>query len=108
MSLTKEEKLILERFVARGVALLNERLPNWKTKLRKEIALHPLEIESCENCVLGMLMGDYRIGIVKLGVINGGVSYGFAPSLALVGADYLEKLWMRELKENEHASDTKG
>jgi hypothetical protein len=48
--------------VARGVALLDERVPGW----RKRIDLSAFNFESLECCVLGQLYGGWGRGVRAL------------------------------------------
>jgi hypothetical protein len=48
--------------VARGAALLNERVPGWRERLQ----LRRLHMEDCEQCVLGQIYGDYVMGLDAL------------------------------------------
>jgi hypothetical protein len=47
-----------------GAALLDERLPGW----RDEIHPASLDLEQCEQCVLGQLFGEYERGRMLLGL----------------------------------------
>lgn len=48
--------------VSRAAKFLDENSPGWAYKIR----LRELDIESCENCILGQLFGDYDEGMDKL------------------------------------------
>lgn len=48
--------------VARGVALLDEVRPSWWRK----VALDRLAMESCSNCILGQVYGNYWDGCVMI------------------------------------------
>ena len=71
--------------VARGAALLNEKLPGWDER----IDLAGLELSSCYRCVLGQLfarspgpetgseLSPYGLGIWALDLRGSGADYGF-------------------------------
>lgn len=62
--------------VATGVAFLNEVLPGWE----KKIVLESLDINYCEECILGQLFGDFDDGRDQLGLSWGECDeYGFWP-----------------------------
>lgn len=63
----------LEANVARGAALLDEKVPDWF--LRIEPA--QVEIENCTTCVLGHLFGDYTEGLLELDIELQGGTHGF-------------------------------
>jgi hypothetical protein len=44
--------------VANGAALLDRARPNWA----REIAQDELAMATCDQCILGQLYGDYRVG----------------------------------------------
>jgi len=50
--------------VARGVELLDERLPGWD----EEITVENLNLSNCRECVLGQLFGEYDKGLRVLGL----------------------------------------
>jgi len=80
--------------VARGAALLDEKLPGWDER----IDLAGLELSSCYRCVLGQLFArspgreitPYGLGIWVLG-IDRGSRYGFDGD----DADELNGEWRR-------------
>lgn len=48
--------------VARGAAVFDEMLPGW----HQWINLDRLDISSCEDCVVGQLVGDYRFNAERV------------------------------------------
>ncbi len=63
--------------VARGVALLDEKMPGWVDR----IDVDTLEISSIRHCVVGQLnQGEFARGIrlLGLGAYANGAEYGFA------------------------------
>lgn len=84
----------LDAKVARGIALLDDRMPGW----RQRIDLDLLDMSSCDFCILGQLFGDYDDGFVALG-LDRGCPYGFDDE----DEDYLElaRTWDRALTEAE-------
>src|SRR5262245_2417871 len=63
------------RRVARGAALLDAHMPGWAQRLEPGL----LTLESCSNCVLGQLFGNYVVAYQKLALPRGVVAaeYGF-------------------------------
>lgn len=61
--------------VARGVALLDEKAPDWRTQV------NPDTLDMCSDtaCVLGQIYGRYGSGMVALGLTSRtqGTRYGF-------------------------------
>ena len=53
-----------EERAEKGAALLDERLPGWRT----QIDVDGLELRWCSACVLGQLFGDYDRGVAALGL----------------------------------------
>lgn len=49
----------IEERVARGVAILDERMPNWRCKVNAA----RLAIESSCDCVLGQIRGSFGVGL---------------------------------------------
>lgn len=45
--------------VQRGAKLLDKELPGWHTRIN----LHNLDLNNCEQCILGQLYGDYSKGL---------------------------------------------
>lgn len=50
--------------VARGVALLDEKVPDWRERINPEV----LEMRHCFDCVIGQLFGDFD-EVTQLGPI---------------------------------------
>lgn len=48
--------------VMNGVELLDNKFPEWK----ELVDLDKLDIENCDNCILGQLFGDYIAGLDTL------------------------------------------
>lgn len=69
--------------VARGVALLDERLPGWVDRVNTI----KLDIQNCERCVLGQVFGDYFAGSRELGIWENEEEYGFD---RIQDLDYIE------------------
>lgn len=60
--------------VARGVALLDEKVPGWVNKVDVE----QLNVSNGTTCVLGQLYGEYNFGRAKLGLDEvQAAEYGF-------------------------------
>lgn len=84
--------------VARGIALLDEKVPNWVESINWEI----LDIELCGDCIVGQIGGEYIRGLRVLGVIDDNYrptsltppDYGFEvyPDSALT-YDWLTREW---------------
>lgn len=51
-----------EECVMNGVELLDRRFPNWEDLIDPD----SLEIDSCDNCIIGQLFGDYTTGLDTL------------------------------------------
>lgn len=66
-----------EERVARGATLLDERVPDWATR----VDVKSLDVWNLENCVLGQLFGHYRSDAAHatLGIFGGDeyASHGF-------------------------------
>ncbi len=73
-----------ETRVARGVALLDEKCPDWRTEVNPDI----LDMTSNTACVLGQLYGRYISGCSALKITAGvqATRYGF-DALASVDVD---------------------
>ena len=52
---------LVER-VARGAKLLDESQPGWRERIRAD----ELAMETCDQCVLGQLYGDYATGFKEM------------------------------------------
>lgn len=61
--------------VARGVALLDEKVPGW----RERIDLSELNVAGFYSCPLGQVGGDYEVGAKLVGLVVGPatVEHGF-------------------------------
>ena len=79
--------------VLRGVALLDEKVPNWRDRVKKD----RLQMWDCFYCVLGQLFGYYSTGLKALNITtDDGYNLGFhAKTKAKQGK--LEKLWKEQL-----------
>ena len=76
--------------VLRGVALLDEKVPDWRERINPD----RLSMVSCNSCILGQLFGNYFEGARMLGIY--GSDYGFNVS----GEDTylrLRQLWKEQL-----------
>lgn len=71
--------------VARGVALLDARVPGWVDRVNTI----KLDIQNCERCVLGQVYGDYFFGSSKLEIVERESEYGFDRVQDL---DYIEDM----------------
>lgn len=70
---------VLSERVKRGVALLNERVPNW----RACVDTASLDLGSGLACVLGQIFGSYEKGLATLGLTaSQGREYGFETGLS--------------------------
>jgi hypothetical protein len=70
-----------EARVARGVALLDEKCPDWRTRVNPDT----LDMASDFDCVLGQLYGRYSLGWQPLGITSGvqATRYGFSAEAEL-------------------------
>ena len=59
--------------VARGVALLDRKLPGWDAG----VDLSTLHLDSCSRCVLGQLYGDYSYAADVFDVEDNPEDFGF-------------------------------
>ena len=88
---------VAERAAA-GAALLDEREPDWYSK----IDCANLEITSGTRCVLGQLYGGYGVGVTRLGLgyymDMGGYSYGFTGASEELNEAWREEIAQRRLK----------
>jgi hypothetical protein len=93
---------IAER-VAKGTALLDEKLPGWW----RAINLVRLELNDCQDCLLGQLFGDYDDGLPELGLSDrAAAESGFAePGFLLERTDYpsLGAEWVRVILARREA-----
>jgi hypothetical protein len=62
MKADKGEGSMFEDRVAKGAALLDEHRPGWA----RLVALNRLAMETCDQCILGQVCGDYYDGWKKL------------------------------------------
>ena len=91
--------MTIERFMAqRGALFLDERCPNWFSK----IDIKTLDLGSCEQCVLGQLFGSYADGLAMLYSDSGvrdDAEFGFATD-EIDGDEYprLSTAWKLEIK----------
>jgi hypothetical protein len=81
--------------VARGMALLDKRNPGWRTRIN----LRTLNVETCDNCVLGQVYGDYFLGIWKLRLPLLGFRFGFQTFMGGMTRGYpqLNAAWKQAL-----------
>lgn len=93
-----------EQAVLKGAELLDRENPGWADK----IDLEYLKLDSCLQCVLGQLYGDYREGKKKLGLLSDLVTlpiptfeYGFNGNVV-----ELEEYWIREIKKRQTSKET--
>ena len=56
--------MTVEERVARGAALLDEKMPGWY----KRIDLGSLHMSSCHACILGQLYTEYSLGVAALDI----------------------------------------
>lgn len=73
---TIDEWKVAER-VARGVALLDQVMPGWFTK----IDLPRLRMAAIEHCILGQVYGHYHDGVRVLGLDNAAPPPGYPSSI---------------------------
>lgn len=78
-------------FVTKGINLLDEQVPDWRTKIDPE----RLNLASCEVCVLGQIFGDYDTGLEQLNI--DGYDYGFNTYGSMAE---LTEAWRDALGEN--------
>lgn len=65
---------IIQEAVERGIARLDERLPNWFND--EKLNLEELNMGDFRKCLLTQLKGGYCEGLAFLGIATG-VNYGF-------------------------------
>lgn len=82
-----------ETEVARGTALLDEKVPGW----RERISLDRFSITGCWECILGQLYGGYGEALRVLGFEDGGEACGFIWSEGADDYEELEAAWRRAL-----------
>jgi hypothetical protein len=79
---------LIESQVEKGVALLDEKVPGWETRVDPD-ALH---MWNMRHCVLGQLFQDYMIGLRELGLSDeSAVEYGFDRRTSLL-EDSIEEI----------------
>jgi hypothetical protein len=90
----------LRHAVERGIEILDVAAPGWEQR----IALDDLDMQSCNNCMLGLLFGRFSEGKDALG-IKLGQTYGFALPRGLKTAHEsrqawkeLRRLWIEEIE----------
>ena len=86
---------LAEKRVAKGVALLDKKVPNgW----RECINPHTLDVSDYDLCVLGQIYGNYSLGTSALGLFSYDqrVRLGFTASYRCQHAD-LTAAWLKEL-----------
>jgi hypothetical protein len=100
----KSVTAMLEQRVQRGAQLLDEKVPDWRSKIDVE----RLDISDFRDCILGQLFGSYRTGLREMGLasILVGVDYGFDMNLDVVldinlRAE-LHELWRNEIAQVAH------
>lgn len=92
--------MTMEENVARGVALLDEKVPNW----RERISAEDLEMSSTRSCILGQLFDHYFYGLEWMfpatndnGQFESSILHGFTTD---TGSFYkLTALWKDELSK---------
>ena len=89
----------LAEVVAKGVALLDERSPDWW----RVISLNRLAMYHCQDCLLGQIWGNYDEGTRALGNISGR-AYGFNISGGSLPYTALADLWRREIRRRIEAT----
>lgn len=82
--------------VALGVALLDEKCPDWVNR----IDLSRLDIASCNRCILGQLFGDFGRGYEPLDIWTA-EPYGFMPEYEQIEAMQAE--WVRVIADRRSA-----
>jgi hypothetical protein len=88
--------------VSKGVALLNEQMPDWRERVRVELLWMP----SGTMCILGQLYGEFDIGAGALDIMCEEDRYGFCIPFKdadddLYKFDYaeLQAEWIRVLSD---------
>ena len=67
----------LEERVRKGMEMLDATMPGWVNKINEA----DLDMSECSNCVLGQVFGEYRDGVVALGLFDVTYMYGFEISI---------------------------
>jgi len=83
----------------RGAQLLDKRVPGWAQRIN----LPALDMNSCNDCVLGQLYGDYGVGVDELGLTQPAL-IGF--DLGAGNCDYpaLDAAWTTEIMARREAT----
>ncbi len=84
--------------VLRGVALLDEKVPDWRERIEPE----GLDMGRCGRCILGQLFGFYDIGLRQLKVASRAksIKYGFDANTQSAKSKKwteLNQLWREQL-----------
>lgn len=90
--------------VNRGIALLDEKAPGWRGKIKPE----NLDLADCRYCVLGQVFKHYSSGLFKLfhemieatseTYTETSVWYGFNTADGYDRFEELEQAWLEKLK----------
>jgi hypothetical protein len=81
--------------VANGIAYLNKNDPGWQER----VDLSELNIDSCRDCVLGQLYGDFLSGISLYDMPDLAVwELGFADDTS--DGNMLTEEWKRQIRES--------
>jgi hypothetical protein len=98
--LNPDESQFIKRRIARGVKLLDDKMPNWRSKINRKKFL----IAEGHDCILGQLYGHFTRGMSKLNMaLSQAVDYGFGIIVAGTwekNVSYVENLqaaWVAEL-----------
>lgn len=88
---------IVTKRVNRGVALLDEWVPNW----RERVKIEHLWMPSGTRCILGQLYGEFDIGAEALDITYEEDQYGFCIYLEDKFDQYaeLQTEWVRVLSD---------
>mgnify|MGYP001564744249 FL=1 len=92
-------------YVERGAEVLDRVYPGWWRK----IDLDRLDMKDCSDCLLGQLYGDYRSGLVKIGLperpIWESIEWGFDADVITLVEDpnfsILRNAWVREISSRK-------
>ena len=96
----------LQTKVARGAAMLDDRVPWWFTRVQPA----RLALESCSQCVLGHLYGDYGSGayVLDLNSEDDAEAYGFTvrgdPAQQALSWPVLTDAWREEIARRRLAA----
>lgn len=89
---TKQTPLQMDKAIQRGIELLNENVPDWRTKINSKV----LVMSSFGECILGQLYSNYSVGLKKLNI-----KYGYDYGFDAYDCDLLQKKWLDVLKTKE-------